>query len=31
MDTLGGINLLTIGLVILIYILVKVNEKDTPN
>lgn len=30
MDALGSINLLTIGLVILIYIFVKVDEKDTP-
>lgn len=30
MDTLGAINLLTIGLVILIYIIARENEKDTP-
>jgi len=30
MDALGSINLLTIGFVILIYILAKTNEKDTP-
>jgi hypothetical protein len=31
MDILGSMNLLTIGLVVLIYILAKSNEKDTPD